>query len=159
MTVIDGALDGSGVDRIRMKIYNRNTGFVYYDNQPGAGDAEDPVTVVGSNSLITIQKNSTAPVAGMQIESQPSGNTMAGKFEITVFPNPSNQEFTLLARSNDQVTKLQVEVYDPQGRLVEKKGNINVGTTFKLGGWYKPGVYVVKIKQGENREVVKLVKL
>ena len=159
MTVIDGALDGSGVDRIRMKIYNRNTGFVYYDNQPGAGDAEDPVTVVGSNSLITIQKNSTAPVAGMQIESQPSGNIMAGKFEITVFPNPSNQEFTLQARSNDQVTKLQVEVYDPQGRLVEKKGNINVGTTFKLGGWYKPGVYVVKIKQGENREVVKLVKL
>lgn len=57
LTVIDGNLaGGGGVDRFRMKIWNKATGAVVYDNQLGASDADDPTTPVGSGSAITIQK-------------------------------------------------------------------------------------------------------
>jgi hypothetical protein len=55
MTVIDGALDGTGIDKVRMKIYNKNNGKIIYDNQPGASDVASPVEVVGSNSTVVIQ--------------------------------------------------------------------------------------------------------
>ena len=57
LTVIDGNLPGGGgVDRFRMKIWNKATGAIVYDNQLGASDAADPTTPVGSGSAITIQK-------------------------------------------------------------------------------------------------------
>jgi hypothetical protein len=39
-----------------MKIWNKATGAIVYDNQLGASDADDPTTPVGSGSAITIQK-------------------------------------------------------------------------------------------------------
>ncbi|MDQ3845902.1 MAG: hypothetical protein M3342_18110, partial [Bacteroidota bacterium] len=55
LTVIDGDIaGGGGVDKIRMKIYNKNTGAVIYDTQPGASDAADPTTAVDTGSSITI---------------------------------------------------------------------------------------------------------
>lgn len=57
LTVIDGDLPGGGgVDRFRIKIWNKVTGVIVYDNQLGASDADDPTTPVGSGSAITIQK-------------------------------------------------------------------------------------------------------
>ncbi len=57
LTVIDGDLPGGGgVDRFRMKIWNKATGAIVYDNQLGASDADDPTTPVGSGSAITIRK-------------------------------------------------------------------------------------------------------
>ncbi|HEU4712509.1 MAG TPA: M36 family metallopeptidase [Pyrinomonadaceae bacterium] len=57
LTVIDGDLPGGdGVDRFRMKIQNKTSGAVVYDNQLGASDADDPTTPVGAGSVITIQK-------------------------------------------------------------------------------------------------------
>ena len=45
-----------------MKVFNRNTGYVYYDNQPGASDAANPTQAVGSNSSIVISGANTNPV-------------------------------------------------------------------------------------------------
>jgi len=57
LTMIDGqAQGGGGVDRIRMKIWHKVTGAVVYDTQPGASDAADPTTPVGTGSSIVLQK-------------------------------------------------------------------------------------------------------
>ncbi len=57
LTVIDGDLPGGGgVDRFRMKIWNKATGAIVYDNQLGASDADNPTAPVGSGSAITIKK-------------------------------------------------------------------------------------------------------
>jgi PKD repeat protein len=56
LTVLDGqAAGGGGVDKLRMKIWNKNTGAVVYDSQPGAPDNADPSTPVASGSAIQIQ--------------------------------------------------------------------------------------------------------
>ena len=55
-TVIDGNLPGGdGVDKFRIKIWEKTTGLMVYDNQMGAGDAEDPIMPI-SGGDISIKK-------------------------------------------------------------------------------------------------------
>ncbi len=56
VTAIDGDVSGGGgVDKFRIKIWDKATNAVVYDNQLGAGDYDDPTTALGSGS-ITIHK-------------------------------------------------------------------------------------------------------
>ena len=58
MTVIDGNLPGGdGVDRFRIKIFDKITGAIVYDSQPGASDTADPTTAVGPGATISIINN------------------------------------------------------------------------------------------------------
>jgi hypothetical protein len=53
LTAIDGALPGGGgADKFRMKIWEKATGVVVYDNQLGAADDGDPTTVIGGGSIV-----------------------------------------------------------------------------------------------------------
>ncbi|MCU0487070.1 MAG: hypothetical protein MUC85_13280, partial [Anaerolineales bacterium] len=45
------AIDGSP-DKFRIKIWDKVTGEVIYDNQAGARDAADPVTAIGGGSIV-----------------------------------------------------------------------------------------------------------
>jgi uncharacterized repeat protein (TIGR03803 family) len=55
LTAIDGQVNGGGgVDRFRIKILDKSSGGVVYDNQMGAADTTDPTTAIGGGS-ITIQ--------------------------------------------------------------------------------------------------------
>ena len=56
MTVIDGALSGDRVSKFRIKIWEKTTGVIIYDNEPGRSDADDPITPVGAASSILIKK-------------------------------------------------------------------------------------------------------
>jgi hypothetical protein len=57
LTVVDGdANGGDGVDKFRLKIWNKNTGVIVFDNQMGASDAADPTAAIGLGSSIVIQK-------------------------------------------------------------------------------------------------------
>jgi len=57
VTVIDGNLaGGDGVDKLRIKIWEKTTGAIVYDNQPGASDAADPTTPIGPGGDISIKK-------------------------------------------------------------------------------------------------------
>src|SRR5262249_13722958 len=42
LTAIDGALAGGGPDKFRIKMWDKNTGNLIYDNQLGASDTDDP---------------------------------------------------------------------------------------------------------------------
>ncbi|HEX6125437.1 MAG TPA: PKD domain-containing protein, partial [Pyrinomonadaceae bacterium] len=56
-TVIDGSLPGGGgVDKFRIKIWEKTTGIVVYDNQMGASDAADPIVPIGPGGDIVIKK-------------------------------------------------------------------------------------------------------
>jgi uncharacterized repeat protein (TIGR01451 family) len=55
VTVIDGDLPGGGgVDKFRIKIWDKVTGAIIYDSQPGASDAADPTTLLGPGSSVSI---------------------------------------------------------------------------------------------------------
>ena len=57
LTVIDGDVKGGdGVDRFRIKIWNKATGVIILDSEPGASEAATPVTPVGLGSSISVKK-------------------------------------------------------------------------------------------------------
>jgi hypothetical protein len=58
LTAIDGALPGGhGQDTFRIKIWDKNTGNMIYDNQMGASDTSDPTTVLGGGSIVIHSSN------------------------------------------------------------------------------------------------------
>jgi len=53
LTAIDGQVNGGGgMDKFRMKIWDKATGQIVYDNQMGAGDDAVPSTVISAGSIV-----------------------------------------------------------------------------------------------------------
>lgn len=158
MTVVDGELDGSGVDKIRMKIYNKNNGTIIYDNQPGASDAGLPVAAVGTNSVIVIQGNSgNAPTtkAGEEVVREENLNGL----HVAAHPNPSRGNFTLVVKSNNAKEKISLQAFDQYGRSIETRENIISESAIRFGDLYRPGAYYVRVVQGKEHKEMKLIKL
>ena len=157
MTVTDGQLDGSGVDKLRIKIYNKNTGETIYDNQPGASDAANPVIPVGLNSSITISSNAVSPITtGMKPE-EPM-NVIANSFDVNAYPNPTNANFSLKVGSTNRVDQIKMQVIDVYGRVIETR-LIASNQNITFGQMYKPGAYYVRVIQGKEQKQIKLIKL
>src|SRR3990170_8691144 len=53
LTAIDGDLKGRGnSDMFRIKIWDKATGMLIYDNQYGSSDAADPTTAIAGGSIV-----------------------------------------------------------------------------------------------------------
>ena len=160
MTVVDGQLDGSGIDKIRMKIYNKNTGAIIYDNQPGANDAALPIQGVGANSAVVISGtnlNPTTANTNQPVELDSKSQEDENVLEVISYPNPTITSFSLIVKA-DVKEKIVMQVFDLNGKLIETR-IVNSYSITKLGQNYRPGAYVVRIMQGRKHKEIKLVKL
>ena len=52
LTAVDGDLKGREPDKFRIKIWEKATGTIVYDNQAGAGDTADPTTTLGGGNIV-----------------------------------------------------------------------------------------------------------
>jgi hypothetical protein len=53
LTAVDGQVNGGGgADNLRLKIYDKGSGRVIYDNQMGSADSASPDTVLGGGSVV-----------------------------------------------------------------------------------------------------------
>ena len=53
LTTIDGQINGrGGIDKFRIKIWDKATETIVYDNQIGAVDTDDPNTVLSGGSIV-----------------------------------------------------------------------------------------------------------
>ncbi|WP_299114250.1 S8 family serine peptidase [uncultured Winogradskyella sp.] len=81
---------------------------------------------------------------------------------LSVYPNPSNGEFTISFQSNlnSNNNNVKVDVYDVQGRLVYDNTFTNSSSVFKetiaLNN-AKPGIYMVNISEGNRTTTHKLI--
>jgi hypothetical protein len=118
----------------------------------GIGDGIGVVTILNGN----------APAARMNANSfalkQKPGETKAEQFNVRVLNNPSPSYFELHTESNSSGT-INVRIVDANGRLIELMKNVSVGQSIKFGNAYKQGIYFAEVVQGQNRKVLKLVKL
>lgn len=161
MTVVDGEFDGTGVDKIRMKIYNKNNGNIIYDNQFGASDAAFPTQAVGANSTVVIsgtnssltKSDHTTQNAEMEVNTEKPPTPI----DVIAFSNPSANNFSIMVQAVVK-GKLTMQVTDIYGRVIETRIVI-ANSLIRLGDRYRPGTYFVRIVQGNGHKVVKLVKL
>ena len=161
MTVVDGQLDGSGVDKIRMKIYNRSNGSIIYDNQPGASDAALPTQAVGTNSTIVISGTNSSLTQSnttQKAEMEATAPEVSGGLDVIAFPNPSVGNFTINVKSNSRIDKITMHVIDMYGRIIETR-NVNARSPIRFGDRYHAGTYFVRIMQGKEYKELKLIKL
>ena len=83
--------------------------------------------------------------------------TPRGKLTVTASPNPSWNYFTLTTQSGSRET-LQLKVLDVLGRIVETRNGVAASTTFHIGNKFRSGVYLVEVKQGTERQILKLIR-
>jgi hypothetical protein len=165
LTVIDGQLTGGGgTDKIRMKIYNKNTGEIYYDSQPGASDADNPTTVVENNAagdgVVVVNTNMTTTAARINtsVAEELDITPAATYVDLKAYPNPTTSQFNVKLESLDTKTVMTIRVIDLSGKVIEVKRGLMAGQTFQLGANYRPGMYFIELTQGDQRRIVKVVK-
>ena len=82
-------------------------------------------------------------------------NSVKSFSEITVYPNPTHNEFTLGIRNNSAITS--VKIYNMAGELIQNHSSIYPSQVFNLSNEAE-GVYIVEVTSGLNIEKMKVVK-
>jgi hypothetical protein len=104
----------------------------------------DMLGVCGAASIIT--KGTT--------EKETPGN---GKLAIVAMPNPSAKGF-ILNVTGDAGSQLMLRVIDISGRIIETK-NVTSNQSTRIGDNYRAGMYFAEVVQGNERKIVKLIKI
>ena len=76
---------------------------------------------------------------------------------ISAYPNPSAYFFNVRFKGPEN-EKAELVVWDAAGRVIEKR-TVVPNATFQLGERYKPGIYIVQIRQGATVSRLKLVRM
>jgi len=84
------------------------------------------------------------------------GYASDNQLSVDVWPNPATQNFNLQVNSPTDES-IEVQVNDVAGRLVDKLLIPNT-TTYTFGGDLQPGVYFLKVIQGNSLKTMKIVK-
>jgi hypothetical protein len=77
---------------------------------------------------------------------------------LKVYPNPTRDEFRILAESCDPEVKLSLKVYDILGRLVESRDALKFNNEIRFGAGYPGGTYFAQVLWGDKQYMHKLIK-
>jgi hypothetical protein len=146
--VWDNGEPGSGIDKMYYEVRNDNT-LLYQTDCGGAVQL-----IAKGNIQIHVPGK---PAAITQRDVQNSSTTLAQTFELKASPNPT-RSYSTLQLSNINSGAVNLRVTDILGRVVESKQNLVPGQTLRIGSSYRPGIYIVEVRQGNTIKQIKLVK-
>lgn len=84
-------------------------------------------------------------------------NIKKDDLSVFAFANPSQGRFTLKTQSSSDKL-LQVSVINALGTVVERTNSIRANTTFHIGNSLRPGIYLIKVVQGRQQKILKLIR-
>jgi len=124
LTATDGDVNGGGgVDKFRIKIWDKVTDTIVYDNQVGDADDEEPTTELVGGSIV-IHKAKKSPMMD-ESKSSPEDTRL-----LAAYPNPFNPD-VWLPYQLDSDSRINIRIHDMSGRLVR---TLDLGT--KSAGFY-----------------------
>jgi hypothetical protein len=137
ISAIDGQVSGGGgADLFRIKIWEKSTGTVVYDNQAGSDDNAQPATALGGGSIVIHQ-----PSGGIKPKVSETITVAGSPISITLFPNPVSQ--VLQVRwLNASAGQTILQVTDAQGRVVLSR------SAMRGKGWQTESVMVGHLPGG-----------
>ena len=74
---------------------------------------------------------------------------------LTVYPNPSNQSFSLTLTAQEEIA--QIRVYNMEGKLIMDQP-FNPAEAFTFGNDFLPGLYQAEIYSGNEKHAVRIIK-
>ncbi|MGZ8550775.1 MAG: T9SS type A sorting domain-containing protein, partial [Chitinophagaceae bacterium] len=83
----------------------------------------------------------------------------ADGLQVAASPNPTSNQFRIEIKSNNKEDKITMQVFDILGRSVELRNNLQTGTSIMVGDKYQQGAYFIRVMQGNEYKVMKLIKL
>lgn len=107
------------------------------------------VTVTCDSSMNTLR--STVKL-GKVNEEQPK------LFRATAVPNPSVSNFKVKVATDNLLQRVNVQIVDVSGRVIEIMNNVAPNSQITLGDNYRRGVYFIQVLQGTRKEIIKVVK-
>jgi hypothetical protein len=142
ITAVNGKVNGDGLDKFRIKIWDKFNGLVIYDNEMGSSDDAEPNTVIGGGQIGTKNKKPGKKNPGNdKADKKKSGKgnlgknkrinelNLAGKeiivpntkepttLNIKVYPNPFQEKLFIELQSNLDELVL-ISIFDLTGRLL-----------------------------------------
>jgi len=147
--LVDGTADPTVLSNI---IYSSNwTGYKTEQLKLGSGNL-----LVHSGFNVGSTASTTATRTNTITMQQPKAEEVNKLFAVKVWPNPAEQYFTLHVDGNNNET-VNVKVFDVLGRQVYvTKGSAN--QNYQFGANFVSGAYIVEVRQGEKRSMIKLIK-
>ncbi|ANE51281.1 HYR domain-containing protein [Flavisolibacter tropicus] len=126
---------GTGTDRI----YS-----IVLQVTDGSGNKSEPITVT-----VTVPHDQ-----GKKEEAETQKS-----LSMVVAPNPSQNNFTIKATSENTTDKITMIVSDSMGRPVYRKNNITPGQVITMGSDLQPGSYFVVLQQGNQTTQQQIIKI
>jgi len=124
LTAIDGDLKGARQpDRFRIRITDRVTGALVYDNQLSAPDGDDPTTALGGGSIVIHSTSGgTGTLAALET---PGASTPSPPTAYALFPNRPNpfQTTTTIGFDLPAAGRVSLVVFSVAGRVVSTLAN------------------------------------
>ena len=140
--------------------YYRRAGGVWYSSNWNAVNAKTDLQAVSAGSKVYVAGggNCTSTVATRSVGlSETEQVPETTQFKVQVFPNPTEDYFTLNVEGSVN-EKVQLKVVDISGRVVYvTEGSAN--QNYRFGENFKNGAYIVEVRQGDKRSTIKLIKL
>jgi hypothetical protein len=84
---------------------------------------------------------------------------ISATISVKVAPNPSSSSFVILVQNGKVGVPVTVTVFDLFGRQVEQKVNLAIPLRVEIGQNYRPGLYFIEVRQGDDRRIQPLIKL
>ena len=120
----------------------------------------DSINVQSNNGCLSVKRGLKLTTTGCATTPLAKGNivsTTTPDFSVDVFPNPSQNKFSVKANSNSTEI-IKIQILDIQGRVL-KIISSNATNMIDFGNDLKPGLYLLKIQQGKNTITQKISKL
>tara|TARA_B110000037_G_scaffold222504_1_gene297673 strand:+ start:22266 stop:24521 length:2256 start_codon:yes stop_codon:yes gene_type:complete len=122
----------------------------------GAATVSFPALASDQPLLVTATKQNFKPYQGViTVENGPASVTNEGQVEISVYPNPANDNFTVNWEGNDAPTS--IELKDLSGKLVYTSNQPNGISETILTDDLAPGVYLLNVAMNGTNNITKLV--
>ena len=132
-------------------------GSMFSSLLPGTytGYVKDSKTCVGSLANIVLGPNCAPPIA-TTTRNTVVKTSVSNRFTVQAYPNPTANEFTLILTGYNP-EKVSIVVTDIMGRKVYQAATSNK-QQIRFGNNLQPGIYIVQVTQGEQKQSIKVIK-
>ncbi|NJB84422.1 hypothetical protein GGR26_000167 [Lewinella marina] len=154
LTGVDGDVNGGGgEDKFRIKIWDKATSQVVYDNQMGADDTGYATTVLGGGSIVIHAQKGSNKSMGAPTPPPPAApvDAVTNLQDLQIYPNPARDEVNLRFQALDRDAR--VTVFDAMGRSVVNQlvpaGQAQLRLVLPEGK-FATGVYTIRLATGQQ---------